>query len=275
VTRNHRLRFLDNNLNDSATATITYSSQASSTYAAANTRDPSRSKYWTPAGALATEYYQLDLGVAYPVTAFAMIGPIDEAFQLNEYASIVVKADNIDDTTNWTSPAFSQTVTAEARGGGAFAFFDVASGTQPSYRYWRVEFDMGDAPDLKVSHIYFGDYVTLTVGNIAPGFTLGLEDPSEVFQAESGQKFFNSRPKYRTFSSAEVQIMEASFKREVEEMAYRLGKTETLYVSLDPTGEVSATAGELTMYGRFANPPELRHVFGSYYSLAFSFEEAV
>lgn len=272
MARNCRLRFLDNNLNDADTATITYSSQASSTYAAANTRDPSRSKYWKPAGALATEWYQLDLGVAYPVTAFAMIGPIDEAFQLSEYASIVVKADNIDD--NWTTPAFSQTVTAEAAGGGAFAFFDV-DGTQPSYRFWRVEFDMGDAPDLKVSHIYFGDYVTMTVGNVAPGFAYAIEDPSEVFQSESGQKFFNTRPKFRSFSSAEVQIMEASYKRDIEAMFYRLGLSETLYLALDPTEEISASPGELIAYGRFAQRPELRHVFSTYYSLSFSFEEAV
>lgn len=273
MARNHRLRFWDNNLNDATTATITYSSQASATYAAANTRDPSRSKYWKPEGVLTTEWYELDLGIAYPVTAFAMIGPIDEAFQLGPYENVTIKADNIDD--NWTTPAFSQVVTADGAGGGVFAFFDV-DGTQPSYRFWRVEFSMANAPDLKISHIYFGDYVTLTLGNVAQGgFGLSIEDPSEVFQSESGQKFFNTRPKYRRFDSVEVQIMTAAFKREVEEMFYRLGVSETLYLSLDPTASVSATVGELTAYGRFQQAPQLRHVFRDYYSLSFSFEEAV
>lgn len=50
MARNPYARIMDNNFNNTSAATITYSSQLSATYAAANTRDQRRGVYWKPSG---------------------------------------------------------------------------------------------------------------------------------------------------------------------------------------------------------------------------------
>lgn len=376
MTRNARLRFLDNNLNDSTTATITYSSQLSTTYAASNTREQMRSRVWKPSGqfyisssncsvyvndgsnrtatissgsyatgsALATavqtalnavssnwactyssttyrftitrssgtgnlrlsqtsnaawdtlgftgstdrtsanyladevrihtsEWYQIDLGSAYPVSAIAAIGPIDEAFGVSYGATVRLMGSNVDGL--WTAPGLTVTLTADYR--GVFGFLDDQS--DYTYRFWRFEVvDRTNAAGpsaLKVGHLYIGDYVTLTTSNVAQGFSKDPTDQTVALESENGARYFRTLPKFRRFSGASLQNVLASERRALEEMFERIGLDQAFYLSLDPTLAISTSLSELTAFGRFATMPRLTNIIRDYYTVAFDFQEAV
>lgn len=379
MARNAHARIMDNNFNDTDVATVTYSSQLSTTYAASNTRHVSRAKYWKPSGNFTVtatnrylyindtgdltvtltlgnyatptlfaahvqtqlnavssnwtctystttlkftitrssgtavlqfatttnaawdmlgytatandssgpfpaeeirvhskEWYQVDLGLAYACPCFHAIGPIDEAFSLSSAATVVVKADNIDDEANWASPAFSYTCSPEDS--GVHAFMDDADGTSITYRYWRFEFvdrmNPGGSSAFKISHIYFGDFVTMAISNVAPGFTYVNTDQTDAEESESGQQFFRTGVKYRRFQSLTIELMEPDERRELVRSFQRLGVHTPFYLALDPTLAISETTGELTAFGRFAAEPTLPHVIRDLFTVNIDFREA-
>lgn len=376
MTQNANLRLLDNNLNDSATATITYSSQLSATYAASNARDQLRSRVWKPSGQFevkstnctiyindggnvtvtlsaasyatgtlfaaaiqtalnaassswtctyststyrftiarssgtavlrftqtsnaawdilgftataddstgpfqadeprihTSEWYQIDLGAAYPLSAFAAIGPIDENFAISAFATVRIMGSNVDGV--WSSPGLTVSITQDAA--GAVVFLD--GQTDYTYRFWRFEWIDRTNPagpsSFKISHLYFGDFVTLTTSNAAPGFGKDLIDQSEVAQSENGTLYFRTRPKLRAFSSVSLQLVAASERRTLEEAFQRIGIDQCCYLAIDPTLTLSATAAELMLYGRFTSVPKVTHVVRDYYTVDLEFREAI
>lgn len=378
MARNCHFRLLDNNFNNTDVATITYSSQLSSTFGAANTRTDKRSEYWKPSGNFevttsnqsiyisdgslktatltvgsyatpalmaaqvqtalnavssswtctwssstnrftigrtgtavlhfntttnaawdmlgftataaanissstytaeeprihTSEWYQLDLGLPYPAPAFCAVCPITEAFQLTGATSIKIMADNVD--ANWSAPIFSATITATDR--GIFSFHDVDGATM-TFRYWRFQFvdrqNTAGPSTFKFSHLYFGDYVTSTLSNIATGIEIADEDPSDELVTDSGQQFYNTKPKVRRFSSLSIENMDATARRELQRAFLRMGRTTIGYLAIDPTVEISASTDELTIFGRFARDPTLSHVIRDLYTVSMEFREAV
>lgn len=222
------------------------------------------------------EFYQIDLGLAYSCPAFHAICPIDESFPLSSTATVVIKADNIDDEDNWESPAFTHTCTPGDN--GIHEFMDDADGTSRTYRYWRFEYvdrmNPAGPSTFGISHIYFGDWVTMSISNVSPGFTYAFTDRTEASESESGQQFFKSGSKYRRFQSLSIELMDADERRELVRTFERLGTEEPFYLALDPTLEISETTGELTAFGRFATEPTLPHVIRDLFTVNIDFREA-
>lgn len=220
------------------------------------------------------EWYQIDTVNPMEVTFVAAIGPIDEDFSVSSSATIQVQANNID---LWSSPPLSVTLDRSDR--GAFKFLDHLAEADRIYRYWRFRFIDRTNPigpsSFKIGNLYFGDYLTLATTNVSRGFSKRSVDPSNRGFSESGVTYTNRRPKYREFSSLDIQNIPGDEHRSIEQLFFDLGVGENFYVSLDPTLGVSSSLDELTFYALFDNAPTFSHLFKDYYRIGFELREGV
>jgi len=221
-----------------------------------------------------SEYLRFDFGYQAPLEFFALVSPLDEIFSLTQNASLRLLADNMDNDTQWLTPALDITLTVTEA--GVFKFFDdLTSG----YRYWRVEIIDRENPlgpqGLNFGHMYLGDYITLTERNIGNGFTKNIQDPSVVLSSENGNLFFDKKMKYQTFEGLSIQFMNRVDRLELEQFFYDYGTTKPFYISLDPSIAMSSDISELTKYVVFSSMPVVTHVRYDIYSVQFSVRELI
>lgn len=221
-----------------------------------------------------SEYLRLDFGYQAPMEFFAFISPLDEIFSLTQNATLNLKADNIDDATNWLTPALDITLTPTEL--GVYKFFDeVTSG----YRYWRIEIVDKENPigpnGFNFGHLYLGDYITLTERNVGTGFTKNIEDPSSSISSESGNLFFDKKMKYHTFSNLSMQFLPRADRLELEQFFFDYGTTKPFYISLDPSVAMSSDISELTKYVVFDGMPNITHFRSDIYNVQFSVRELI
>lgn len=220
------------------------------------------------------EWYLIDCKAPLEVLFAAVIGPISEAFSVSQSGTIKIQANNIN---SWSSPEVDQSFSLSDR--GAFKFLDDLEETDRIYRYWRIYIQDRLNPigpeGFKIGHIYVGDYRTLSLTNVARGFTKTMVDPSDKSYSESGSQFTNVKSKYRRFSQMAIQNISGDEHRTFEQVFVDLGVGSHFYFSLDPTLFASETLDELTFYALFENAPTLRHLHLDYYQVVFDLREAV
>lgn len=219
-----------------------------------------------------SEWIQWDLGVAQPVNFFAMIGKLSETFTISSQATITLEGNNIND---FSAAPLSRTLTRSDL--GVYEFLDDLTDT--TYRYWRLtivdKFNLLGPEGIAISHLYLGDYTTLSKYNVATGFNKAYVDPSQVAVSESGAEYFNERQKYLEFSNLNIQYTQASDRRELEQLFYDKGISTAFYICFDPTLKCSEGLEELTKFVRFREQPTFSHVLADTYALSFNIKEIV
>lgn len=220
------------------------------------------------------EYATFDLGYNAEITFFAAISPLNEVFSLSESASTIkLMGNNINE---WSSPPLTITLTRSDN--GIFHFFDDTADS--SYRYWRFEYvdaQNADGPNgVSFGHIYLGDYTTITQRNYNAKFGKVYVDPSSVSESENGARYFDTKTKYLNISGGNINFLEASERRTLEQLFHDFGTTTPLYVSLDPRTCATASIDELTKYVYFAKEPTFAHHRADIYSMTgLEFRESV
>lgn len=264
-SRNHRVRFMTNNF--ITTSNITATSENSS-FPLSNLVNSLRHKVYKPT-AMTDQGLIVDLGAPYPIGFAALISPLGTPFPVSQGGSVKIQADNINVASNWSgSPSLDLTMSWSDL--GAFRFIDDQSATPDdySYRYWRFFFDDDYADIGGFSHAYLGSYTTVANRNIQRGFQKKTIDPSIIQESDSGGAFYvNNKLKYNTISNAGVIYIDASDRRELEQMVFDVGISSPFYVSLDPTLQIGTSLDELTMYARFVDTPIFAHVKADIYSM--------
>jgi len=231
--------------------------------------------YEAPAPRIHTsEYLNIDLGIAQHVSFVGLIGPLDEVFSLSGQAVVTISASNLPDLT---SPAFS--VQATVTTGGVLEFIDGTDEDATTYRYWKIDINdrenIDGSDSLKFGFCYLGNAKTFTTTNVAKGFGKTINDPTKKQTSEGGQLFFQTKPKYYTFKSMSVELMEQAERLEMEQLFYNLGVSEPMFMSIDPTECISVTTDEYTKYCVFERAPEFKHVFLDYYSVSLDMREVL
>lgn len=212
----------------------------------------------------------VDLGTNMTITEFHLITALDEVFSISSNATLKIMLSTMD---SWVSPAVTVTPTRDA--GGIHHYLDDEADT--TYRY--MAFDFVDRQNIvgpqgfKIGHLYVGDYDTVTTTNVAPRFIKGYNDRSEAFESDSGAKYYRTRTARRVFSDLQIGFIEASERVALETLFESVGVHTPFYLSLDPLNNVSTTLSEVTMYGRFTDPPQFRHLLRDQYSMQFRVEE--
>jgi hypothetical protein len=203
---------------------------------------------------------------------FALIGQINEVFTISNVATISLKASAVN---NFTSPAFTATLTRTDD--GIFAFNDATS--SPAYRYWEFKFidreNTIGPTGFSISHIYLGDYDTLTQTNVAKGFEKNLVDLSEMSTSQAGSRFFKTQSKYWTFQNTQIQQMTEAERIVYQDFFQLFGVHTAFYFSLDSSVVVSSAINELTKFVRFGSAPKFENLIRDIYTMTFSLDEVV
>lgn len=219
-----------------------------------------------------SEYITFDLTTNPEITAFCLIGPLEKIFTISPTATLKLYANNIND---FTAPAL--TTTLSRTDGGIFQFMDDIADS--AYRYWKFELIDLDNPlgpeGFEISHVYLGDYTTLTNRNISRGFQKSFIDNSESLESESGALFFNEKIKYLTLDNMDMIQLSKEDRATLENVFNINGKHTPFYISVDPRLEISNSIDELTRYVIFNQDFKLNHIISDRFNLSFSVREVL
>lgn len=218
-----------------------------------------------------SEWVKCDLGVPQQATFAGIISGIDEIFTLSATAVVKCQANNID---YWVTPPVDITVPI----GDISAMNILDDENTATYRYWRIEIidrlNYLGPEGLRLAYIYIGDHTTVTLTNIATGFTKELTDPSTLLQSENGALFVEIRPRYLTIQNASIQLLNGSERAALEQVLYDVGVRDPFFISIDPGVEVTENLEELTRFVIMTRSPTLEHVIRDYYNISLEMREA-
>lgn len=247
-TRNNRIRFAAEN---QVTSSNISSTTANASFPLSNLTNDFRYKVFKPTS-MTAQRITIDLGWIGYVGFVALIGQLDEPFPISQGATFKIQANNVED---WTSPPLDLAMTWGGLGG--FRFLDDQADS--SYKYWSFYFDDPQNEIGSFSHIYVGEYQTLTFSNVTRGFQHTHIDPSVAQESDSGALFFRDRAKYKKFDNVGINYLTKSDYDQFEQIVFNQGKTRPFYVSFDPLLEISADLTELTRFVRFDREPVFIH----------------
>lgn len=212
-----------------------------------------------------------DLGASSEITFFAIVGKINETFNFSSSATLKLYANSLDD---WSAPPLDVTLTRSDY--GIFHFLDNLDTS--TYRWWKFEItDVGNTlgPNISMSHIYLGDYLTFTNRDVGHGYNKAMIDPSIVTVAESGAMYFDTKSKFASFSELKLDILERTDKDYLESLFYRTGKTIPFYCSIDPLSYYTTNIYELTKFVYFTSEPYFNHTFRDMFTTTLNVRENV
>jgi hypothetical protein len=215
------------------------------------------------------EYFHFDFQVARPVDFVALISPIDEEFGISQGATITLEGSNLG---FWAPPAMSVNIPVTEL--GAFKFIDDQTS---SYRYFRLRiFDpMNTTGKVSFSHLYLGDYETISDRNVNIGFDMTEIDPSKISDAMSGKRYADEDIKYTVMNALGINNIELVDRDKLYRMWSKLGLTKPFYISLDPTECVSTSIKDLTKFVYFNSQPSFVHIIYKIWSTSFSVREVI
>jgi hypothetical protein len=220
-----------------------------------------------------SEWFQIDFGVPFTVTCMGIISLLDKQFPFSSGARITIKGNNVD---LWDTPPIEVTLNPSAR--GIIQYLDDFTESQKTMRYWRVEYQDKQNPlgneGIDISKIYIGNHGTTDI-NITSGFSKNVVDPSNQQQSESGTQYFDEKVKYQAIRGMTYQVISQDDRVYLEQLYQDYGRTIPLFVSIDPTAQVSVDASEFTYFGYFESDPNFQNLFRDKWSMNFNFREAV
>ena len=215
------------------------------------------------------EHLVWDLGVAVDCSFFAAIYKAGKDFELSSTGTYTIQGNNVND---FSAPPLDETMTVSAS--GLFHFMTTATTT---YRYWKFIYvnNQNTDSDFPISHIYLGDYKTMSTTNITSGFSKSLVDPSKKVTSIGGQEYYALKTKYFKFSNMSINHLTETERLEIEDIFYSQGVSEPFYISLDPTLCLTSGLADLTKLVRFDTSPVFRQLFLSRFNVGFSVHEVI
>ena len=201
-----------------------------------------------------------------------VVGPISEALKLSHTATATLLLNNVN---SWAAPPVVIPLTRTDA--GLFNFYDSSVSSGYEYAALRIvdPANVLGSRGLELGHVYVGDHDTMTNANVEIGFSKSYVDSSTVQVAEFGQRYANSRPKYRAWRGLVTGKILATERRALEQWLFNVGVTRNFYASLDPQLEVSLSLEEMTFYGYIPADAIATNAIRDYYSLGFDILEAV
>lgn len=215
------------------------------------------------------EFFNFDFGVPRPIDFIALISPVDESFGISSYATIELRGSNF---ALFNSPAV--TITVPIFESGAFKFED---NQFSAYRYWqlRIKDQMNTTGVISFSHLFLGDYETISQSNVSIGIEQIENDLTVQSPAESGKLYFDEGNKYSQFNNLSISAMSLSDKDKLLRLWRKLGRSTPFYISIDPTTCTSTELGDLTKFCYFTDQPIFTHLIFNLWSLGFSVREVI
>lgn len=223
------------------------------------------------------EYLLFDMGYAANITSFFCIGTSDDVFSVSSDATILLRANNIND--NWDTAPLEIDLSTYKYDSGVYCFIDSIL-TDTRYRYWKLHIQdyfnpLGPEECVKISHLYLGDYVTLTNHNINNNFQKIVVDESIRSQSEGGSLYHDVKTKYTAFRSIGYGFIDLESREALEKIYNKMGVTQPVYVSLDPNLKISSQLDDLTIYCVYDTSPVMDHVIYNKFNYNIEFREVI
>lgn len=220
-----------------------------------------------------SEYLDFDFGYSADVRFVAILGDASKAVGVSETMVVRLHANSI---PNFDTPALTINLSPENYDErGIFKFLDDLNDST-AYRYWRLEFFNSEiGGDLKIHHIYLGDYQTITMRNVSTGFNWVVLDPSEVGDTVSGQLYYNDMAPIRELDNLQIGLVNKNTADELRRIFQLKRTVEPFFCSLDPKKNVSKNLADLTVYCKFSDSPSFGHVIKDFYNFSFKLREVI
>ena len=148
-------------------------------------------------------------------------------------------------------------------------------GQDLAYRIKVYAEEGGLSGDLLIDDMFIGTAVGIN-RPAGQGITMQRVDRSEVFEAESGRRYFLDRGQYNTISSLNLALLDRYAKEEIYNWSLRVGICKPFWLILDPLNNWDAPSYSFTFGAyRLVELPAFSHDFLQYFSTSLSLEEAL
>jgi hypothetical protein len=196
------------------------------------------------------EWLEYDLGLALNPKAFVLTGARNQVLKLSTQATIYLQGN---DTTNWTSPQFSTTLSYDRY---ALILTDSVGIASQGYRYWRVKILDASNPlgYLEIALLYLGDFFEPTRGGIQFPFSRTLRDATTVSVTANGYAYANVLEKHYEMD-LNYYGLTVTEKESLEDIFETFGKGHPFIVSLDPNAAFGSLESKHLHFVRFNNEP--------------------
>jgi hypothetical protein len=227
------LRFFSTNLIDGSGATITASSQASTSLAGSNVAHEFKTKVWRTGTSTAAENIVFDLGTAKDVTSVIVFTHTltagDTGFELRGSTDNFAASDVL-----VSSLSYATTIKAT---------FSTAT-----YRYWKFKFTKSAAGESRdIGRIFLGTYYETPIQPDWDGLKIMPKDLSQKQRSAGGQTYTERRSQYR-MPSADFSSASTTMKDAVTTITDAVGVHTSFFIQTDPNG--TSEAGEV-LYVKF------------------------
>ena len=211
----------------------------------------------------------IDLGFADSINSFGIFGPLGEELGITEFATIRLRANNINDFTN---PPLD--IVVDQNDQQAVRFLDDIEDT--TYRFWQVFIDDPGNPDfISFGYIYLGDYTAPVIRQINRGFSWQTRDTSRVQKSLNGTPYFDVQEKFDSWGGLRLGLMLQDDRLIMQRLFDRVGITTPMMVSIDPKLTVTNDLSQLTRLARFSSQFQTTHRVFEYFDVSFTLEEVI
>jgi hypothetical protein len=270
------IRFLENNLlldttNVSYTSDVDYDGKDIS-----DVLDPHNFGVYRLTKNATEDGYLIDVTLSAPleVTSFAMVANDVNGFYLTNESEVKIQA------SNFGFDMIEKEIIGRHSRFGVFANLSEV-GEQNAFKYWRILITEGNRDvsenneTLDIKYCFFGDGVELTERNIAGGISVGVDDLSQVFKAESGREYYNQKDKQMKIGGLRFQYMNDTDRANFQKFYYEFGTTNNFLTMVDPDGKFEAEPCELMRVMKFDKLPTQTHRIRDLFENTFSLTEAL
>jgi hypothetical protein len=194
------------------------------------------------------EYLEFDFGVATEVQSVILLGNTDKAFGLSSSAIVTVQ---INETANWSSPEFEETLTWSE-----FGIYTLnADGLFTPRRRLRIKIvDPQNANGhIELASVFVGTLQAFERAAPQFGFTDTVQDLTVVLDSIGGSLIADRRPRYseNTYS---LNFMTNQDKEDLQDIYERYGLTRPLFFIFDENETLGTEAERMVKLMRFTGP---------------------
>jgi len=250
------LIFYGYNLTKNATITAT---NENAEFPISNIKDDRRTKVFR--STTNDDSVVFDFGSLVPIDSFVIVPHTLNGFLVS---GITVQFNN---STNWTSPAFSQVVSLDYENG--FGFVELPSVT--SYRYARILMT-SSLGFCELGKVYFGQKLKEEEFDFAYPLDFDPNNISIVQKNRLGQKFIDEIGEQRIISGKVDYLSPAIYEVAQNFCSYH-SKTIPFFVRFDST-TLSTNINRLNGMFYFKDDPKFQYVVGNYWTTSLTLEEA-
>jgi len=233
------------------------SSGVDASFPLSNLKHQFRSKVVRLTPVAAENWIVFDLKTTEEIDSIAMVWPALDLSKLSNVATIKMQANATD---VWTSPAVSVDMTYNELYNMASHYFSA----DQSYRFWRVLISDPLNPHgyIEVPKIILSKAKTMQSPNT--GFEFSESDQSKVSRTEFGQEYSDINPITNSIKFAWSFISEDDMDT-LSKIYNNVGKTETVFVSLDSQASLFNDRNKYVIYGKLKGKMSHKHTQSIYF----------